>query len=227
MSARLIGATALALILAAASGPAHAGPLTSADEIVGTGGDVTATYIGSSAADLDQVGLVTNAGLSMFFTNQGLTAIGATVDLGIFAAGQVIEFAMENLSTGFTFFEGAGSSNPDGDIHMLVTENFAAIVGMCDGGTCFSPQSLAVVAALPVGTTFVGVEDLAASEDSDFDYNDIVFAVQGGEDPPVLAEPSTVAMLLSGLASVGLLARAKTSPAGRDRRRRRFQPLRA
>lgn len=86
---------------------------------------------------------------TMLFNNK-TALIGAVVTLGSFAAGQVIDFRLDNLTTGLSYFTGPSASNIDNSVHALLNGNAD-------------------------GSVTVGFEDL--SKNSDWDYNDLVFTV--------------------------------------------------
>ncbi len=172
------------------------------DMVLGNGGVATASFIGFSAADTDTLGVV--GGLSPVFVNNA-TAVGTTISLGVFASGAEIEFTIVDSSFPATFFSGPGSRNPDGQGHANVTTNIADIPGL-------SAESYAFAATLPAGTMFVGFEDRAGSA-SDFDYNDLVFAIQNATPadssaaPAVVPEPASFAVLGAGLAGLRMVRR--------------------
>jgi hypothetical protein len=193
----LVGTIAGGLAFGSGAG---AGPLAIFNTIAGNGSSATAHFVGFSAGDTNKLSVV--AGLSNFFINQS-TGIGESRDLGVFGNGVEIQFAMTDLSVANTFFSGAGTRNADGNVHAFVTTNIYDIVGL-------SGASYVFAATLPSGTIFVGFEDRAGRQ-SDFDYNDLVFAVVNARTLQlVVPEPTTLALI--GLALVVLY---------RFRRRRR------
>jgi hypothetical protein len=167
---------------------AVAGPLPTFNIVLGNGTNATAYFVGFEAGDTDTVSVV--AGLANFFVNQS-TPIGTSAALGIFGTGVEIEFAMNDLSVPAIWYTGPGSRNADGDVHANVTTNIADISGL-------SAASYAYAATFAAGTVFVGFEDRPGNQ-SDFDYNDLVFAVVNGRTARLVPEPESLALLGAGL----------------------------
>jgi len=166
---------------------------------VAGGGDVTVTITAdsSSAADTDVLslyGVNPNSGivslanpLTTPLVNNQVTPVGTVVDLGSFVAGSELIFQVVNETTKTTFYSGSDSfMNPDGDTHFDVQSSSGS-------------------------STTVGVEDLAAFQGSDFDYNDVVYTFSGvsaGTPTGTVPETSaTLALFGMGLGVLGVFAR--------------------
>ena len=153
-----------------------AGGILGGDIIVKDTGNVSVTFDGSSASYTSTLYL---EGYGALFSNR--TAIGTTVDVGSFNAGQELSFYILVENTGNTFYTGAGALNADGVAHALV-ENLG------DG-------------------TKVSFEDLWGGGDRD--YNDVIFTfnntsvVSGGGPTIAQPEPSTILLFGSGLLGLG------------------------
>jgi hypothetical protein len=112
--ARLAALAAAAVSLAAQAHPIAA-PGTEGLLVVATGGEVFATYEGTTASYSDDLFL---NGVWIF--NNHSTPVGTTVDLGNFAAGTELLFQMHVNNTGDNFYTGPGSRNADGLPHARV-----------------------------------------------------------------------------------------------------------
>jgi hypothetical protein len=172
--------------------------------VVGNGSAATATFVGFEAADADSLSLATMGGA--IFVNQ-TTAIGTSANLGVFASGAEIEFKLTDLTETATFYTGPGSRNGDGLVHADVTNTPGAIPGFGGLSTASQNYALGLEASNP-NYIFVGFEDRTGAQ-SDFDYNDLVFAVLNGT-PAAVPEPVTLGVLGVGLLGLGL-TRARRS----------------
>jgi hypothetical protein len=156
------------------------------DVLYATGGDVTVTYLGKGPAVytdflyLSSPGSAFNSPADAIFNSQ-LSAVNSTVDLGTFAAGTELVFAMFVQNTGNTWYTGPGSLNSDGSVHGYVVNGY--------------PTS---------GSTYVGFEDEALGG-TDWNYTDLQFDVSGaaGSVPETSSTMALLGIGISGLALVG------------------------
>jgi len=114
-----------------------------------------------------------------------LLGLGQGVNLGSFDVGTVLNFFLETTPRGggAPFLLGADpDQNPDGQLHLNVFAEGEYLI--------------------------LGFEDRLQGDGSDFDYNDVVFAVKGLHvpDSKPVPEPATAA----ALATVGLFGLVKT-----------------
>jgi hypothetical protein len=154
-------------------------------------GDVIGYFYGASAGDTDEVKVCdTTVGpldcSPLEFDNQ-TTAPGASFTFAV-TAGDTLVFDLENFSTS-TLLSSDPSMSADGLNHAYVTPYSGT------GGP----------AGIPAGT-FVGMEDLASFQGSDFDYNDDQFVFT---NLTVTPEPSML-ILCAGLLALLPVARRKS-----------------
>lgn len=164
--------------------PAQATPILE-QSLIATGGDVMVTFVSNSAGYTSELFLDGPVGeaLGAIF-DSGTTQLGASANLGSFAAGTELVFKLF-VQSGDTFYTGNASRNPDGLVHAVVDDLAGRVV--------------------------VGFEDLYGG--GDLDYNDLVFAfinlvpgdtsgtTPGGAPavPAEVDEPATLLLLGSGL----------------------------
>ena len=155
---------------------------TGAKVVVGSTGNVVATYQGTSAAFTDLLYLVQPGSDVLLFNNQ-TSPVGTTFDLGTFAAGTELVFRLFVTNTENDFFTGPASRNPDGFAHANVDASFAP------------------------GETLVSFEDLL---NGPFDYNDLSFSFTNTVSvSPDVPEPASWAMMLVGFGAIGGAMRSR------------------
>jgi len=195
--------------------PAVASPILGA-QLFATGGHVVATFLGESAGFTNDLYLFAAGNLSHPLALTGVTGPGyseaglifsnhtnlpgSAIDLGAFAPGTELVFGIFVRDTGFSYFLGPGSRNPDGIQH-----------GVVDNG--LAPPSFPSFLAPPPGSVAVGFEDIFNGGDRDFD--DLAFAfsnVVGVPTPTDVIgspEPATLLLLGTGLAAAAWQVRRK------------------
>jgi hypothetical protein len=166
-----------------------------------TGGEVRAEFLGHTAgftSDLylfDASDLTTPLAVTattgpgfggapgLIFTNH-TTAPGTNISLGVFAPGTELVFGIYVRNTGFAYFMGPASRNPDNVVH-----------GAADDGAVpqFPPYGM-----IPAGYVGVGLEDLFGG--GDLDYDDLGFAFSNVTVVETIPEPASLLLLGSGLA---------------------------
>jgi hypothetical protein len=158
-------------------------PTQSSDKLfVATTGDVILTFLFKEAGFSNDLFL--EGSNSLILNNQ--TAVPNTqFNLGSFAANTLLTFKMTVTNTGFSFFTGEASLNPDGFNHALFNKE----------------------AGEPL---IVGFEDILGGGDKD--YNDLVFSltnVYSATGPTPVPEPESFAMLAAGLLLIRLAKNRK------------------
>jgi hypothetical protein len=174
-------AVGAALVLFALT--AHAFPIaapgTEGLKVIVSGTDhVIATYEGNSAAYSND--LLLNG---VFIFNNHTTPVGTTVDLGSFAPGTELIFQLHVNDTGYDFYTGPDSRNPDGHAHARVQADWEP------------------------GTTLVSFEDLF---NGPFEYNDLSFSFTNTTSSATpVPEPSALLLMLAGIGLIGLMVRLR------------------
>ncbi|WJW76611.1 PEP-CTERM sorting domain-containing protein [Thiohalobacter sp. IOR34] len=155
--------------------------------IVGNSNPIIATYQGNSAMYSNDLYLVQGDG-DVFIFNNHSSAVGSQVNLGSFPVGTELVFRLHVNNTGYDYFTGPASRNPDQHVHARVQENW-------------QPKE-----------TLVSFEDLY---NGPFNYNDLSFSftntVTTPPPPPTggVPEPAVASLFLIGLAASGVAARSK------------------
>lgn len=167
------------LAAAALAVPSAASPITTPPPVIAAlGGNVTAVYVYANAMDASFLALSPSA--TPIFCNNPTpgcasgSSAGESVNLGNLSG--LLTFTLNNTSTGFTY----DSTNPDGDgnYHAIITTNFA------DFGVGTLPSAADAVLAGLQDVTFVGFEDRHLINNSDWDYNDLIFAFSNTAPSP-------------------------------------------
>lgn len=180
---KLAAVAAIAAFSTTAFAHPIAKPGTEGLAVIASGGKVTATYLGTTAAYSNDLHLDL-FGNGVIFNNH-TTAVGSIFDLGYFAAGTELIFRLHVNYTGNNFFTGSASRNPDGLAHARVQENWKP------------------------GTTLVSFEDLRGLPEGIYGYNDLSFSFTNTQTSSV-PESSPFALMLAGLGLL-VVARRKTA----------------
>ncbi len=190
----LLGAALAATAKADAIPYPTAGTIAPEVATFSTGQGINAYFYGSTAnfTDYVQVFDVTSGYNSGDILNNHMTASGTEVTVGAGAgeisAGDQLVFYIDSPAG---LFASAAAYSADGVNHGYVT--------MYTGGVNGIPPGL-----------FVGLEDLPNGS-SDFNYNDDTFVFTGVQAPSITAtpEPSSLALLGTGVLSVAGMARRR------------------
>ena len=167
-------------------------PGTEGQPVIVSGTDaVVATYQGNSASYSNDLFLMLvglgNPGddgdLSndLFIFNNHASAVGSTVDLGSFAIGTELIFRLYVRNTGYNYYSGPASRNPDGQPHARVQSEWQP------------------------GTTLVSFEDLYGTPEGVNGYNDLSFSFTNTTS--VIPEPASAVLFMVGFAVVGAACR--------------------
>jgi len=205
MSKKYLLGASLGLILSAAS--AHAAPITTPPQELSAIGNVTAVYVFADAGNTSILNELTPAAIAQIFCNHstgGCTGAnpGDTMALGV--QNGVMTFSLHNTNTGSTFFSDLPDS--DGNYHVKISEDYSDFGQGALPGAADTVISGLISSGMTV--TYIGWEDLAADQGSDFDYNDLIFAFANTTTRKV-PEPMTLSLMGAGVAGAAWARRRK------------------
>jgi hypothetical protein len=195
--------TLLADSFTAYSNPSH--PITTSSPVIYNGANgvgITAYFFSVSAADTDTIS-VYDATKGVFLQPEGalnnqVSVAGTTTvvftntdPLHELTTGDVLYFDLYNTSYPTDTFSSNTLTSPDSDNHAYIT-----------------PFNGPIGAFGNIVGTYVGMEDLPAGS-SDWDYNDDTFVFTSVTDPAPTPEPSSFALLGTGLLGVARFVRRR------------------
>jgi hypothetical protein len=157
---------AISLVFSPASAPAAI--VLGGSVIVQNTGNVIAEFLGHTAAFSNDLYLDSPSNSFGIIFNNQTTPVGTTFDLGSFAVGTELIFRIHVNDTGFDYFTGPASRNPDGLEHAVVDD------------VTMAPE------------TIVRFEDIFGG--GDLDYDDLQFSFTNVQTGGAVPEPSSVAV---------------------------------
>jgi hypothetical protein len=202
----LAAGTGLLLSVAAA----QAVPITTPPPALNAFGNVTAVYVFADAGDSSILNELTPTPFPKIFCNHTIIATctgnnpGDTKALFPPSQSGPMVFSLQDVTSANIFT--SNIADIDGNYHVRITSNYA------DFGLGALPGAAAtVLAGLPGSITYIGWEDLIAGQNSDFDYNDLIFAFVNTSI--AVPEPLTLSLFGAGIAGAALLRRRKAKSA--------------
>ncbi len=182
--------------------------------ILSTSTTVEALFVGFSAADHDALTLPGSSPPGVIFDNRTSTR-GATDTLTVASAGTLLDFTLNNLTTGKSYIAATGYTNTDAGAFVPVYHfAFESVASAADYATLHSG-----VALLPSINTFIlanggySAWTFAFAEDlplaADDDWNDIVYAFKDVTTVHKVPEPATLALVGAGLMGLGVVRRGR------------------
>lgn len=175
---------------------AQASPITTPPPTLTATGDVKAVYIFANAGDTSFLNETSPVSWPDIFCNHPSgscagNAAGDTVDLGT-QSGPLV-FSLRNVTTGKTYTSTAADGG--GAFHAVFSTSYSTF------GLGPLPSAAATALLGLANVTFVAWEDRDATNGSDFDYNDLVFAFSNTKPSgnPGVPEPLTLSLMGAGL----------------------------
>jgi hypothetical protein len=175
-------------------------------------GDITAYFAGAGgAAYSEDLGMMVNGvAVGTEGLNNHTSSVGSSFDLGHVNAGDTVTFFID-VWTGFDFGTGThlGNVYSDPSLNGTYDSTYAPHTGVNHVYSSFYNSATAQFPGVPSGT-YVGFEDLPASNPPDYNYLDeqYVFTDVGMTANGVPDSGSTMALFGLGLTGIGLLKSA-------------------
>lgn len=182
---------------------ANAAPITTPPPALTATGDVKAIYIFANALNtsfLDETSPTAWTGIFCNHASDGCAgnSAGNVVDLGN-QSGSLV-FGLRNVTSGMTYWTNAPDAG--GAYHAVTSTDYSTF------GLGALPSAAAMALAGLSNVTFVAWEDRDATNDADFDYNDLVFAFSNTTTQGV-PEPLTLTLFGAGLIGFSWLRRRR------------------